>query len=168
MSIAQLSQVGTFAKSYEFYRVRTLGLLDRVAAEPDPQRVLAWRPGAGRAHIGWQMMHVAITEDVFASERLAPDKSGVATDLWPRFRFGSTPDDNVPALDTIRQTLATTRANLLDTLGRFGDERLGEIPAALAERKLTIQDVLYILGWHEAHHQGQAHITMNLYKAATA
>lgn len=166
MSTLGMTQVETFTKSYAFYRVRTLGLLDRVAAEPDPQKVLAWRPGPGRAHIGWQLMHIAITEDLFASERLAPDKAGVVTALWPRFRFGSTPDDDVPTVDAIRQTLADTRANLLDTLTRFGDDRLGEIPPALAERKLTIQDVLYILGWHESHHQGQAHITMNLYKAS--
>ncbi len=166
MSTTQLSQVQTFTKSYEFYRLRTLGLLDRIAAEADSQRALAWRPGPQRAHIGWQLMHVAITEDLFASERLAPEKAGVATLLWPRFRGGSTPDDDVPTVETIRKTLAESRANLFDTLSRFGDERLGEIPAALAERKLTILDVLYILGWHEAHHQGQAHITMNLYKAA--
>jgi hypothetical protein len=29
-------------------------------------------------------------------------------------------------------------------------------------------DVLHILAWHEAHHQGQAHITLNLYRAAHA
>ena len=43
---------------------------------------------------------------------------------------------------------------------------LGEIPPPLAERKLTVADVLHIIGWHEAHHQGQAHITFNLYRAA--
>jgi len=30
---------------------------------------------------------------------------------------------------------------------------------------LTVFDVFCILGWHEAHHQGQAHITFNLFKA---
>lgn len=166
MSTASTSQVETFIRSYEFYRKRSLATLDRVAAEPDPRRVLAWRPAPGRAHIGWQLMHIAITEDVFASERLAPNKTGVVADLWPRFRGGSTPDDDVPTVDAIRQTLAATRANLLDTLSRIGDDRLSEIPPTLAERKLTVRDVLYIIGWHEAHHQGQAHITMNLYKAA--
>jgi uncharacterized damage-inducible protein DinB len=160
-----LSQVEIFTKSYQYNRTKTLATLDKVAAEPDPRRVLAWRPGPGRAHIGWQLMHVAITEDLFASERLAPEKQGKFTALWPRFRGGSTPDDDVPSLDTIRQTLEVSRASLLDTLSQIGDERLGEIPASLAERKLTIQDVLHILGWHESHHQGQAHITFNLYKA---
>ena len=40
--------------------------------------------------------------------------------------------------------------------------------AALAARKLTIRDVLHILSWHEAHHHGQAHLTLNLYRAAHA
>jgi hypothetical protein len=51
----------------------------------------------------------------------------------------------------------------LETLAHFGDERLGEIPPALAARGLTVRNVLNIIGWHEAHHQGQAHITLNLY-----
>lgn len=161
-----MSEVERFIKSYEFNRIRTLGLLDKIAAEPDPQRVLGWRPGPGRAHIAWQLMHIAITEDLFASERLAPEKAGLFTSLWPRFRGGSTPDDDIPSVDTIRQTFASARASLIETLRQFGNDRLGEIPPALAERKFTIQDVLYVLGWHEGHHQGQAHITMNLYKAA--
>jgi hypothetical protein len=160
-----MTTVETFIKSFTFYRNRTLGLLDRIAQEPNPRAVLAWRPGPGRAHLGWQFTHIGVTEDLFASERLAPDKKGLFTDLWPRFRGGSTPDDDVPTVETIRRVLADSRASLLETLSRFGDDRLSEIPPAWAERKLTILDVLYLLGWHEAHHQGQAHITLNLYKA---
>jgi hypothetical protein len=26
-----------------------------------------------------------------------------------------------------------------------------------------VLDVLHIIGWHEGHHQGQAHITLNLF-----
>ncbi len=62
--------------------------------------------------------------------------------------------------------LAKSRSHLLETLGDYGEDRLAEIPASLAERKLTVLDVLYIIGWHEAHHQGQAHITLNLFLAA--
>jgi uncharacterized damage-inducible protein DinB len=163
-----MSSVETFAKNYAFYRQRTLALLDRIAQEPNPRAVLAWRPGVGRAHVGWQLVHIGVTEDIFASERLAPDKKGLFADLWPRFRGGSMPDDDVPAIETIRHVLSQSRASLLDTLARYGDERLGEIPAALAERKLTILDVLHLVGWHEAHHHGQAHITLNLYKAHVA
>lgn len=163
-----MSTVDTFGKSYAFYRQRTLALLDRIAQEPIPRAVLAWRPGAGRAHIGWQLTHIGVTEDIFASERLAADKKGLFTDLWSRFRGGSTPDEYVPALETIRRVLSESRSSLLETLAGYGDDRLSEIPPALAERKYTILDVLYLLGWHEAHHQGQAHITLNLYKAQPA
>jgi uncharacterized damage-inducible protein DinB len=158
----------TFIRNYKFYRERTLGLLDKIEQEPDPKAVLGWRPGPGRAHIGWQLMHIGITEELFASERLTTPKPGAYTELWPRFRGGSTPDDDVPSPALIRQVLAETREHLIATLSEFGDDRLQEIPAALAARKLTIFDVFCILGWHEAHHQGQAHITLNLYKAQSA
>ena len=163
-----MSTVDTFVASYKFYRGRTLGLLDNIEKLPNAQEVLAWRPGSGRAHIGWQLTHVGVTEEIFASERLAPHKAGAFTELWPRFRGGSTPDDDVPSPAVIRRVLNEGREHLLATLADFGDDRLEEIPAALAERKLTVCDVLYILGWHEAHHQGQAHITFNLYKASHA
>ena len=124
-----MSTAESFFKTYDFHRSRTLDLLDRVLQEPDPQAVLGWRPGPGRAHIAWQLMHIGVTEEIFATERLAPEKVGAFQELWPRFRGGSTPDDDIPTPDVIRR-------------------------------------VLYILGWHEAHHHGQAHITLNLYKAA--
>lgn len=162
-----MSTVETFINSYEFCRARTLAALDEIEKQPDPRAVLSWRPGPGRAHIGWQLMHVAVTEEIFATERLAPEKAGSWTELWPRFRGGSTPDDDVLEAATVRRVLEGSRGHLLHTLRQIGEDRLDEIPPALAERKLTIRDVLYIIGWHEAHHHGQAHITYNLYKAST-
>jgi uncharacterized damage-inducible protein DinB len=163
-----MSTIETLVKSYKFYRDRTLGLLDALQKEPDPQAVLGWRPGPGRAHIGWQLMHIGVTEEIFATERLAPHKQGAFQDLWPRFRGGSTPDDNIPTPELIRQTLSDGRQHLLATLSEYNDSRLGEVPEALKARNLTVLDVLHILGWHEAHHQGQSHITLNLYKASRA
>jgi uncharacterized damage-inducible protein DinB len=158
--------IATFVESYKFDRVRTLGLLESIQKLPDPQQALLWRPGPGRAYIGWQLMHIGITEDIFASERLAPHKPGRFTELWPRFRGGSKPDDRLPPAEEIRKILDEARADLLATLAEYSEDRLGEIPAALKERGLTIREVLDVLGWHEAHHQGQAHLTLNLFKAA--
>ncbi len=160
-----MNATGLLIANLEFARARTLGLLDGIEKEPDPQAVLAWRPGSGRAHIGWQLMHVAITEEIFATERLAPQKRAHWKELWPRFRGGSTPDDDVPTVAMIRDVLKGAREHLLDTLREIGDDRLDEIPEALRERKLTVRDVFFVLAWHEAHHQGQAHLTWNLYKA---
>ena len=133
-----MSLFATLQPVYDFNRQRTLALLDQIDQLPDPSAALAWRPGSGRAHIGWQLMHVG----------------------------GSTPDDDVPPSDEIRRVLAEGREHLCDTLAAYGDNRLEEIPAALAERGLTVRQVMFILGWHEPHHQGQAHLTLNLFKAA--
>lgn len=160
-----MNTVAILTRAYAFNRQRTLGLLDQIDQLPNAAAVLGWRPGPGRAHIAWQLMHVGITEELFATERLAPRKPGKFTELWPRFRGGSTPDDNIPSAAEIRRVLSDSRADLLDTLSQFGDQNLGDIPEALKQRNLTMLDVLHILSWHEAHHQGQAHITFNLYKA---
>ncbi len=160
-----MSTTELLIKSLEFARARTLGLLDGIEKEPDPPAILAWRPGPGRAHIGWQLTHVAVTEEIFATERLAPEKQPHWKDLWPRFRGGSTPDDDVPSVAMIRDVLTGAREHLLGTLRAIGDDRLDGIPEALRERKLTVRDVFCVLAWHEAHHHGQAHLTCNLYKA---
>jgi len=161
-----MSTTELLIKSLEFARARTLGLLDSVEKEPDPHAVLSWRPGPGRAHIGWQLMHIAITEEVFATERLAPQKEAHWKELWPRFRGGSTPDDDVPSVAVIGDVLTGAREHLLATLRAIGDDRLDEIPEALRERKLTVRDAFFVLAWHEAHHQGQAHLTCNLCRAS--
>lgn len=151
--------------AYDFNRQRTLGLLDKIAGLPDPQAALAFRPGPGRAHIGWQLLHIAVTEDIFASERLAPEKTGRFADLWPRFRGGSTPDDDVPGVDLIRQVLEGSRAALLATLADYPESRLDEIPPTLAQRGWRVRDALNVIAWHEPHHQGQAHLTLNVFLA---
>ncbi len=163
-----MNQIKILTDGYAFTRARTLATLDEIEKLSDPAAALAFRPGPGRAHVGWQLMHIGVTEEIFASERLAPDKPGKWTELWPRFRGGSTCDDDVPTASQIRQVLAESRARLLETLATYTDDRLGEIPPALAQRKLTMLDVLHLLPWHEAHHQGQAHATLNSYKATVA
>jgi uncharacterized damage-inducible protein DinB len=160
-----MNQIQILTRSYGFNRDRTLATLLEIEKLSDPQAALAYRLGPGRAHIAWQLMHIGITEEIFASERLAPDKPGKRTELWPRFRGGSTCDDDVPNLALIRQVLDESRQRLTETLSTYDDEGLGEIPPALTERKLTFLDVLHILGWHESHHQGQAHATLNSYRA---
>lgn len=158
----------TFLNAYEFSRTRTLDLLDRALKEGDPQQVLGWRPGPGRAHLAWQLMHIGVTEELFATERLAPHKTGAFQELWPRFRGGSTPDDDIPSADVIRKVLDESRSHLKATLLEIPDPKLGDVMLTLRDRPFTFQQVLYIIGWHEPHHQGQAHITLNLYKAAHA
>jgi uncharacterized damage-inducible protein DinB len=155
-----------FFSQYEFNRKRTLDLLETIEKDPQCARILAYRPGPGRAHIAWQLLHIGVTEEMFASERLAPHKEGAWQDAWPRFRGGSTPDDDIPSAAFIRELLNGSRERLIATLREFPESRLGEIPASMAKRGWTVRTILSVLAWHEPHHQGQAHLTLNLYRAA--
>jgi len=161
-----MSTLHSTIAAIQFNRTRTLATLERALADKEPQQALAWRPAPGRAHVAWQLMHVGITEELFATERLIAGAKPEFADLVPRFRGGSTPDDEIPSPELIRRVLTESRAHLLTTLARFGDKDLGTIPEGLQERKLALLDVLHILAWHEAHHQGQAHITLNVRKAS--
>jgi len=162
-----MSVIAILRDQWTFQRTRTLATLDAVAQLPDPARALGWRPGTGRAHIGWQLMHVAITEELFATERLKGTAPAYA-DLIPRFKGGSTPDDNVPTIDQLREVLDATRDHLKATLATFTEADLPIVPEPLKERGWSLERVLQVLAWHEPHHQGQAHITLNLFKAANA
>jgi uncharacterized damage-inducible protein DinB len=163
-----MSTIETLVKTLQFHRTRTLGLLDRIDKHPRAREALGWRPGPGRAHLAWQLMHIAVTEELFATERLWPEKSGQFQELWPRFRGGSTPDDQIPESGEIRRVLGESREHLLDTLRRFRDDQLGVIPAAFKDRGMTLHEIVNLIAFHEAHHQGQGHLTFNLFMAASA
>lgn len=145
------------------HRERTLELLTAVEQLPNPQAVLSWQPGPGRAHIGWQLMHIGITEELFATERLSNLQPGLP-EYRERFQRGSSPDDRVPSAAEIRAVLNVSREHLLATLGELRDDDLQATPPGLAARGWTIEKALQIVCWHEPHHQGQAHLTLNLFK----
>src|SRR5688500_18371695 len=65
-----MSTIHSLIAACQFNRTRTLATLERAEQDKDSQRALAFRPGPGRAHVAWQLMHVAITEELFATERL--------------------------------------------------------------------------------------------------
>lgn len=164
-----MSVLQTYQDSFAFNRTRTIALLDSVAELESPAAALGWRPGEGRAHIAWQLMHIGVTEEMFGVERLV-DRPEAARhrDLWDRFRGGSTPDDTIPSVEEIRQVLNAGRELLTETLGSFSEDQLDAViwvhPAT--QKELSLRTTLQIVGWHEGHHQGQAHITLNLYRAS--
>jgi len=160
-----MSVIRIVSGCWEFNRRRTLATLDAIEQLPDPAAALAWRPGPGRAHIGWQLMHIGITEELFATERLLGSPAEFP-ELIPRFRGGSTPDENIPDSATIRNVLESGRQHLLQTVATFSDDDLQTIPEAFRERGWTLETILHVLAWHEPHHQGQAHLTLNLFRAA--
>ncbi|MFT3788569.1 MAG: DinB family protein [Tepidisphaeraceae bacterium] len=106
--------IATLLAVWEFSRARLLGILETIEKSgQDVQQVLAWRPGPGRAHIGWQAMHCAATHDRYINERLkgvkVMDEARIAN-----FAGGSTPSDtNVPSLADIRSALSSTYENAI-------------------------------------------------------
>lgn len=147
----------------EFARGRTLGTIERIEKLPNAAAALAWRPGPGRAHLGWQLMHLAATDDRMLNVRFLGGKEKDPA-LVAAFGGGSTPsDDNVPSLAQIKSALAEHRGRVLEYLRSLNNAELDKNPAC-PDR--TLRDWLLILGWHEAHHQGQAHLTLNLFQAS--
>jgi uncharacterized damage-inducible protein DinB len=161
-----MSIIDVYKGQMEWNRMRTIATLDDIAKQENPAIALGYRPGPGRAHIAWQLMHVAVTEELFATERLIEGAKAAYPDLVPRFKGGSTPDDDIPEIGQIREVLTESRKHVLATLDKFTDADLSTIFPFFKERGWTFSRVLQVLSWHEGHHQGQAHITLNLYKAA--
>jgi uncharacterized damage-inducible protein DinB len=144
-------------------RKKTLELLDSIAALPNAAAVLGWRPGPGRAHLAWQFMHIAATDDRHLNVRMRGGEPASA-DFVKRFAGGSTPDDAIPSGEQIRTYLTERRRALADHLAQLRDVDLSTKPTPQAP--WPYDEWFRVLAWHEAHHQGQAHLTLNLYRAA--
>jgi uncharacterized damage-inducible protein DinB len=146
----------------DFTRKKTIDTLDAIAKRPDAVELLGWRPGPGRAHIAWQLMHIAATDDRHLGIRMKGGEPANA-EFVRRFAGGSTPDDNIPSIDEIRRYLNERRSAMLDHLASLSDDDLPKKPNDQAP--WNYETWFQVLTWHEAHHQGQAHLTLNLFKA---
>ena len=156
----------TFADMIEmldFNRQKTLALVETLAKDPNARVVLGWRPGPGRAHLAWQLMHIAATDDRHVHVRMTGGQPQ-QPEYVRRFAGGSVPDDDVPPLDEVRRYLTAQRQELLAHLRTLDDRVLDTKPNEQAP--WTYREWLKVLAWHEAHHQGQAHLTLNLFRAA--
>lgn len=156
----------TLIAGLDFTRGRLLAILDTIEKSgQDVAKVLAWRPGPGRAHIGWQAMHCAATHDRYLNARI---KGGQPTDpqLCEHFAGGSTPsDDRVPTLADIRAKLEHHYAAFKSYVRSASPEELVRVQDFGNNVKRSVGESIVLLTWHEAHHQGQIHLTWNCYKA---
>lgn len=160
-----MSSIAVLTETLDWNRQKTLAYIEGLAKTDNIPAVLGWRPGPGRAHIAWQMMHIAATDDRHVYVRMAaPGGQPKNGEFVRRFGAGSVPDDDIPTLDAIKGYLATARADLHALLKTLDDGKLAQKPHDQAP--WTYGEWLRVLAWHEAHHQGQAHLTFNLFKAA--
>src|SRR5260370_20774881 len=101
-------------------RQKTLDLIAVIEKHRDAKSILGWRPGPGRAHLAWQLMHIGATDDRHLYVRMCGGEPH-DPELVRRFAGGSVPDDEIPSLEQIRAYLDTPRADLfrhLDGLSR--------------------------------------------------
>ena len=155
--------ITTLLAGLDFSRSRLLAILDTIEKSgQDSAKVLAWRPAPGRAHIAWQAMHCAATHDRYLNVGL---KGGKPRDeaRCAAYAGGSTPsDENVPDLAAIRSALEGNYRPFRDYVAAIDPAELGrKMPSGR-----TIGESILLMAWHEAHHQGQIHLTWNLYKQA--
>ncbi|HSU66638.1 MAG TPA: DinB family protein [Tepidisphaeraceae bacterium] len=147
----------------DFGRSRLLGILDTIEKSgQDVRKVLAWRPGPGRAHIGWQAMHCAASMDRALNTGFKGGKSQDEA-IVAAFGGGSVPSDqNVPELSEIRSKLESCYAAFRAYVAGLTPD---ELTRKLASGR-TLAESIILYTWHEAHHQGQIHLTWNLYKGS--
>src|SRR4051812_40136006 len=143
----------------EFARKKTMETLDAIAKRPDAAALLAWRPGPGRAHIGWQLMHIAATDDRHLGIRMK-GRDPANAEYVRRFAGGSTPDENVPTVDEIRTYLTERRAAMLDHLMSLSDADLATKPNEQAP--WLYEPWSRGLPWQGAHPQGQVPLSVTL------
>jgi hypothetical protein len=157
----------TLLAGLEFSRARLLGTLDAIEKSgQDPAKVLAWRPGPGRAHIAWQAMHCAATHDRYLNTGIL---QGSVKDepLVANFAGGTTPSDsNVPTLAVIRQKLSAAYELLKKYVSEQTVQSLERQVPGPGGKTHSLANAVTLLTWHESHHQGQIHLTWKLYKAA--
>ena len=152
-------QIDTVIAQMEFNRSVTFRLLAEIEKTGKADHVLRWSVGK-HAPIGWHLMHLAASEDRFAVMLGAPGL--VSEDYATKFSSGKDAARDVPSAGAVREYLDQTRASLVQALEKFDLSRIDEKPAA--DAPFDYGTIIKILSFHEAHHQGQAHATFNIYK----
>ncbi|HQY89462.1 MAG TPA: DinB family protein [Tepidisphaeraceae bacterium] len=163
----QIMDNKTLLAAMEFSRMRLLDTLDGIEKSgQDMRQALAWRPAPGRAHIAWQAMHCAATHDRYYNTLILGSTPKDET-LVKNFAGGSTPSDElVPSLDIIRTTLARTFEPFKLFVSNASASELSRNHKLANGTDRSVAESIMLLTWHEAHHQGQIHLTWNCYKAA--
>ena len=72
----------------------------------------------------------------------------------------------VPTIPDIRANLESTYADFRGYVASLSDTDLDTRFTGRDGKDRSIGEAVTLLAWHEAHHQGQIHLTWNIYKAA--
>jgi len=160
-----MTETNILIEQHKYARMRLLKTLEEIEQSGIAKEAIHWSMpfGKGRAHIGWQMLHCAATLDRYLNVRILQGQPRNA-ELVASYAGGS--ESNVDLIVTpqqIRMALEETSAPYFEYFLKLDPAKLREKPHADADR--THLDILFLLNWHEAHHQGQCHIIWNSFKA---
>ncbi len=150
---------------FELNRSQTAKLIEKIEKSRQADKALGWIPPTKRVCAGWQLLHIAASEDNLANN-LLEKKDLVSSELYELSRAKDKLElcrSGLPPLARIKTYLADSRKNLLETIARLDFQKLDEKPTP--EAFGTRYELLNIFIWHEGHHQGQAHFTFNMYSA---
>lgn len=161
-----MSQLSALQSCLDMNMNRVIAQVEAVAGNPDLQNFLSWRIAPGRAHAAWQWTHIAVTEELFACDRLVTaHERAKYKDYWDRFRGGSSPSDtDVPSFETILKMLKDAHETLRETLKTFTDEDLDTKTMSVRDNNQSLRMWIQIMIYHSAHHHGQVHALLNVFK----
>lgn len=145
-----------------FNRKSTLRLLDEIEKTGTADQALLFRARPDAAPLGWQLMHLAATEDRMGSQAFGKG-APVSREWIVQFSSGKKAGPFVPPAAAVRAYLGKTRAALEKAIRTFDLGRLDSKPQP--DARFDFRTSLHVLMYHEPHHHGQAHATFNMFKA---
>ena len=126
------------------------------------EAALRFRPPTGRAPIAFQLMHIAAADDVLLAENLAlrPPISAAFIDQYARGKPSAAVHPTRAVIEEyLSKTSKALRAHIKGMRAAELDRK--PHPKAWGTNYEMLQNVVF----HEAHHQGQAHLTLNIFRA---
>lgn len=118
-----------------------------ISLDQAEEDVLSADPTEGTGAIGWQLMHIAASED----EAFGPTERA---DAWQRYQHGEGHHAD-QTLGSIKRALETERSALLAASMHWDDGLLDVVPAGLEHAGRTYRQLLDSLAWHEPYHLNQ-------------
>ena len=159
-----MNEIQSLLEQHKFIRNRLVKLLYEIQSSGHKD-ALAWMMpfGKGRAHIAWQMMHCAATIEKYLHVKLE-NAEPEDQKLVENYAGGSIPNPHdKTSVESIVKNLDKTILPYYDFFNHLDPSRIGEHPPGSPDR--TYREILYLLNFHEASHEGQCRIIWNSYKA---
>lgn len=157
-------KIGAYLAQMEDVRARTLKYINGLS-----QRQLSWYPNEKCESIATLLLHIAAAERSWIGE----DIMRKPMEEWWKIAFPiryNIPQVSGKKLSYFTDILATTRQETKDALKTLTDDDLTREIAPLdpgeldnAEKRFSIEWILYHLVEHEAHHKGQIAVMKRLW-----